>query len=70
MADKLTPRPTAPATTNRNGVTVKPISSGARLSFQPDNVMNTIMVKGKKADRDEAGAMIKTIRNVGYMADA
>ena len=58
MADKLTPRPTAPATTNRNGVTVKPISSGARLSFQPDNVMNTIMVKGKKADRDEAGAMI------------
>ena len=58
MADKLAARPAPPATTSRNGVTVKPISSGARLSFQPDNVMNTIMVKGKKADREEAGAMI------------
>ena len=58
MADKLTARPAAPATTGRGGVTVKPVSSGPRLSFQPDNVMNTIMVKGKKADRDEAGAMI------------
>ena len=58
MADKLTAHSAAPAATSRNGVTVKPISSGPRLSFQPDSVMNTIMVKGKKADRDEAGAMI------------
>jgi type II secretory pathway component GspD/PulD (secretin) len=58
MADKLNPKPTTPPVSTRGGVTVKPISGGPRLQLQPDDVMNTIMVKGKKADRDEAGAMI------------
>ena len=50
----LTPSPTMSA----RGISMKTISSGPRLTFTPDRVLNTIMVKGNKVDRDEAGAMI------------
>lgn len=62
MADKLNPKPAARTLSAQNrGVTVTPISSGQRLTFEADKVMNTILVKGKKSDRDEAGAMIAVL---------
>ncbi|MBQ3387893.1 MAG: hypothetical protein IJG60_01615 [Thermoguttaceae bacterium] len=58
MSDKLTAKAAPQPVSGRNGVTVTPLSTGPRLRLQPDNEMNTIMVIGKKSDRDEAGAMI------------
>lgn len=64
MADRINPPRTAFAPSyaaQAKGISMRTISTGPRLAFTPDYVLNTIMVKGNRADRDEAGAMIAVL---------